>query len=97
MKILIPDHVVAGPCKWIYPITFGGGLVGGDSMKLDIHIGEGCCALLTSQESTKVRVLLAIKYCRTGFICPCFNFARFAQLTVDEFKTRANTGKHSHI
>ena len=31
-------------------------------------------------------------YCTTGFIRPCFNFA---QLTVGEFKTRAN--KHSHI
>ena len=26
---------------------------------------------------------------------PCFNFAHFTQLTVGEFKTRANT--HSHI
>ena len=29
-------------------------------------------------------------YCRTGFIPSCFNFAQFAQLTVGEFKTRAN-------
>ena len=34
-------------------------------------------------------------YCRMGFIHPCFNFAHLAQLTVGEFKTRANN--HSHI
>ena len=34
-------------------------------------------------------------YCRTSFIRPCFNSANFAQMTVDDFKTRVN--KHSHI
>ena len=29
-------------------------------------------------------------YCRTGYILPCFNFAHFAILKLDEFKTRAN-------
>ena len=29
-----------------------------------------------------------------GFIRPCFNFAHFAQLTMGEFKTRANTVSH---
>ena len=36
-----------------------------------------------------------ITYCRTGFIHPYFNFSHLAQLTVGEFKPRAN--KHSHI
>ncbi|KAK7496753.1 hypothetical protein BaRGS_00011962 [Batillaria attramentaria] len=35
-------------------MTFGGGLVGGDIIDLEIHLGNHCAALLTSQESTKV-------------------------------------------
>lgn len=51
---MIPSHASSNNSKWIYPITFGGGLVGGDSTEMNIHIKKGCCAVLTGQESTKV-------------------------------------------
>ncbi|XP_033751308.1 urease accessory protein D-like [Pecten maximus] len=54
MKILVPEHVGNGTCRWIFPITFGGGLVGGDKVSMEIDIQDGCCGLLTSQEATKV-------------------------------------------
>lgn len=54
MKILVPEHVGNGTCRWIFPITFGGGLVGGDKVSMEIDIEDGCCGLLTSQEATKV-------------------------------------------
>ena len=50
----MPRYANQGTCKWIYPITFGGGLVGGDHISLEIVIGRGCCGLVTSAESLKV-------------------------------------------
>ena len=35
-------------------MTFGGGLVGGDVIHIDFHIGNQSAALVTSQESAKV-------------------------------------------
>ncbi len=43
-----------GPCAWIAPTTYGGGLLGGDDIGLDIAVGAGARLLLTSQASTKV-------------------------------------------
>ncbi|XP_021377032.1 urease accessory protein D-like [Mizuhopecten yessoensis] len=54
MKILVPEHIGNGTCRWIFPVTFGGGLVGGDKVSMEIDIQDGCCGLLTSQEATKV-------------------------------------------
>ncbi|XP_060064529.1 uncharacterized protein LOC132544894 [Ylistrum balloti] len=54
MKILVPEHIGNKTCRWIFPITFGGGLVGGDKVSMEIDIQDGCCGLLTSQEATKV-------------------------------------------
>lgn len=54
LKILIPEHVGNGTCRWIYPLTFGGGLVGGDKVTMEIDVQDGCCGLLTTQESTKI-------------------------------------------
>ncbi|KAK3603495.1 hypothetical protein CHS0354_030336 [Potamilus streckersoni] len=54
LKILIPSCASTTPCQWIFPITFGGGLVGGDNMEISLKVGENTCAMLTSPESTKV-------------------------------------------
>ena len=35
-------------------MVFGGGLVGGDVINIEYHIGSQSAALVTSQESTKV-------------------------------------------
>lgn len=53
LRILVPEHACGSPCRWIYPLTFGGGLVGGDVINLNITLGKHCAALVTSQESTK--------------------------------------------
>jgi len=39
---------------WIFSTTFGGGLVEGDRIELDVEVGEGAPALLTTQASTKI-------------------------------------------
>jgi urease accessory protein len=43
----------AGAC-WIYAATLGGGFVGGDAVRMTLHVGPGAIALLTTQASTKV-------------------------------------------
>ncbi|XP_057797029.1 urease accessory protein D isoform X2 [Salvia miltiorrhiza] len=39
---------------WIYTITYGGGIVSGDSIAFDVTVADGCNAVLTTQSSTKV-------------------------------------------
>ncbi|KAL8621635.1 hypothetical protein ACOMHN_036868 [Nucella lapillus] len=60
LRLLVPEHASATACRWIYPLTFGGGLVGGDVISIDYDVGTNCSALVTSQESTKVY------HCREG-------------------------------
>ncbi|XP_020551666.1 urease accessory protein D isoform X3 [Sesamum indicum] len=55
-KFIVPNK--AGSSKadavWIYTITYGGGVVSGDSMACDVTVGDGATAVLTTQSSTKV-------------------------------------------
>ncbi|GFO42603.1 urease accessory protein [Plakobranchus ocellatus] len=53
-RFLLPENCSPSPCRWIYPMSFGGGLVGGDSIKVAVTVGEECACVVTSQESTKV-------------------------------------------
>ena len=39
---------------WVYAATLGGGLVGGDEIRLTVEVDAGARALLTTQASTKV-------------------------------------------
>ncbi|OMO74956.1 Urease accessory protein UreD [Corchorus capsularis] len=39
---------------WIYSLTYGGGIVSGDSISVEFTVGDGCTAVLTTQASTKV-------------------------------------------
>ena len=39
---------------WIFATTFGGGLVNGDEIQLDVNVDEDAHVLLTTQASTKV-------------------------------------------
>jgi urease accessory protein len=41
-------------CAWIFTSTYGGGLVDGDSIRLDVAAGAGTRCLLSTQASTKV-------------------------------------------
>ena len=43
-----------GRCAWVYSTTYGGGLVAGDQVVMDIEVGVGASLYLGTQASTKV-------------------------------------------
>lgn len=45
---------VSSGCAWTYMVTYGGGLVAGDRIDLNMVVKESATALLTTQGSTKV-------------------------------------------
>jgi len=52
LRLLHPKN--SGTAAWVYAATFGGGLLGGDAITLDVNVGPGASALLSTQASTKV-------------------------------------------
>jgi urease accessory protein len=52
LKLLMPQN--HGRAAWVFTSTYGGGLVDGDAVALDVEIGEGAAAWLSTQASTKV-------------------------------------------
>ena len=52
LRLLTPSN--HGHAAWIYTSTYGGGLVDGDDIALDIHVGPDAVAFLSTQASTKV-------------------------------------------
>lgn len=52
LKFLTPTP--RGDAAWAYANTFGGGLVAGDKIDLDLDLGPRSTAVLTTQASTKV-------------------------------------------
>lgn len=52
LRVLTPAN--HGRAAWIYTSTFGGGLVDGDRFAIDVAVGGGASALLSTQASTKV-------------------------------------------
>jgi urease accessory protein len=52
LRVLNPGS--AGTAAWVYLATFGGGLVGGDSIEITIDVGPGAAAFVATQASTKV-------------------------------------------
>ncbi|XP_041025976.1 urease accessory protein D isoform X3 [Juglans microcarpa x Juglans regia] len=84
LKFIIPNKV--GPSKtdavWIYSLTYGGGIVSGDSISCELTIGDGCTTVLTTQASTKARIgsdaILAI----VPDPVTCFSTARYSQKQV---------------
>ena len=52
LKILNPRN--AGTSAWVYLATYGGGLVGGDQVRVQVEIGPRAAALVSTQASTKV-------------------------------------------
>src|SRR4051794_35164073 len=53
LKLLAPRHR-ASHAAWIIAGSYGGGLVGGDELCLDVRAGRGTTMLLGTQASTKV-------------------------------------------
>ncbi|EJU02362.1 UreD-domain-containing protein [Dacryopinax primogenitus] len=56
LKLLSPpSHADApGPVRIVYVLSYGGGLVGGDKIELDVEVQEGARLVLLTQGSTKV-------------------------------------------
>ena len=52
LRLLHPKN--SGSAAWVYAATFGGGLLGGDAIALDVTVGADASALLSTQASTKV-------------------------------------------
>jgi len=52
LRFLTPRN--HGSAAWIYAATYGGGLVGGDAVSLDLSVGPDATAMLSTQASTKV-------------------------------------------
>jgi urease accessory protein len=52
LRLLTPAN--HGHAAWIYTSSFGGGLVDGDDLALDLTIGAGASAYLSTQSATKV-------------------------------------------
>jgi urease accessory protein len=52
LKWLTPGN--GGHAAWVFAASYGGGLVGGDHLALDIQVDAGAAALLSTQASTKV-------------------------------------------
>ena len=51
LKLLTPrNHGVAA---WVYAASYGGGLVGGDAIRLSVDVAPGAMAFLSTQSSTK--------------------------------------------
>jgi len=52
LKLLTPKN--HGDARWTFVATYGGGLVDGDAISLDVRLGRGARAVLGTQASTKV-------------------------------------------
>lgn len=52
LRLLTPAN--HGHAAWIYTSSFGGGLVDGDRIAMDIEVGRGAAAFISTQASTKI-------------------------------------------
>jgi urease accessory protein len=52
LRLLTPRN--HGDAAWVYVSSYGGGLVGGDDIRLTVQLGPEASAFLSSQASTKV-------------------------------------------
>jgi urease accessory protein len=52
LRLLTPSN--HGHAAWVFTSTYGGGLVGGDAIRLGLDVEAGACALLQTQASTKI-------------------------------------------
>jgi urease accessory protein len=52
LRLLMPAN--HGHAAWIYSSSFGGGLVDGDHIAMDIDVGRGAAAFISTQASTKI-------------------------------------------
>jgi urease accessory protein len=101
LRLLTPRN--HGRAAWVFTSTYGGGLVDGDAIALDIEIGAGASALLSTQASTKVyrspRGVSSLIHARAGsgatlVVLPdpvvCFAASRYRQS--QQFDLAADAG-----
>lgn len=99
LKFIIPNKVGHSrtDAAWIYTLTYGGGIVSGDSISCQLSIGDDCTTVLTTQSSTKVYKSTGSK-CSEQFLeagvgsnallvvipdpVTCFSTARYSQKQV---------------
>ncbi|KAJ4973445.1 hypothetical protein NE237_006619 [Protea cynaroides] len=99
LKFIVPRKMGCSKTDavWIYSLTYGGGIVSGDSISCKLTVGDGCTAALTTQASTKVYKSVGSK-CSEQFLevrigsnallavipdpVTCFSTARYSQKQV---------------
>jgi len=56
LKLIAPSKVGPASCDavWLYALTYGGGIVSGDTISCTVIVDDGCTAAITTQASTKV-------------------------------------------
>ncbi|XP_009143710.1 urease accessory protein D isoform X2 [Brassica rapa] len=81
LKFILPTKVapVGTDVVWIYSITYGGGIVSGDSISCEFTIGDDCTAVLTTQSSTKARIGRESLLVVVPDPVTCFSTARYYQ------------------
>jgi urease accessory protein len=52
LRVIVPRH--RGRSAWVFLSTFGGGLVTGDRIEIDIDVGPAAAAMVSTQAETKV-------------------------------------------
>jgi urease accessory protein len=52
LRLLTPRN--HGAAAWVYASSYGGGLLGGDALRLRLNIGAEASAFVSSQASTKI-------------------------------------------
>ena len=88
LRLLTPQN--HGVASWAYASSFGGGLVDGDCVAMDVAVDEGASALFATQSSTKVyrgaaRMAFEARVADRGLLAVvpdpivCFEGARYTQ------------------
>ncbi|CAL1290804.1 unnamed protein product [Larinioides sclopetarius] len=54
LKIMCPSSISESCCQWVFPITYGGGLVEGDNVNISFKVGCRCSVALASMSFPKV-------------------------------------------
>jgi len=107
LKLIAPSKVGPASCDavWLYALTYGGGIVSGDTISCTVSVGDGCTAAITTQASTKVykavgskcsEQLLEARVGEDAFLAvipdpvTCFSTARYHQKQVFQVSANSN-------
>ncbi|KAI5082738.1 hypothetical protein GOP47_0002481 [Adiantum capillus-veneris] len=106
LKLIVPNKVAPSvDVVWIYALSYGGGLVSGDTVYVQVRIGSCCTAVFTTQASTKVyksnaglacEQLLEVHIQQKGTFAmlpdpvTCFQASKYSQVQVFHLAADAN-------